>query len=175
MANRLMKGHFQTEDYIKASGLSYALFRNVLYLDAIPLFVGPNVFDTGIYLPAGQGKVSFALRSEMGEAMATVLAADNTTGKVYTLTNSTSYSFDDVAAVLTDISGKQVRYIPAEQPAFEQQLKAREVPEMAIQRIIGFLTDIKNGQEDEVSSDLEKLLGRKPATLHEGLKTIYTL
>jgi NAD(P)H dehydrogenase (quinone) len=44
------------------------------------------------------------------------------------------------------------------------------VPETMIERVTGFLTDIKNGQEEEVSPDLENLLGRKSASLREGLK-----
>ena len=33
-------------------------------MDIIPQFVGERVFDTGINLPTGQGRVSFTLRSE---------------------------------------------------------------------------------------------------------------
>jgi NAD(P)H dehydrogenase (quinone) len=73
LVNKLMEGHFQTEDCIEASGLNYVLFCNVLYMDAIPQFVGERVLDTGIYFPTGQGRVPFALRSEMGEAIAHVL------------------------------------------------------------------------------------------------------
>ena len=175
MANQLMEGHFQTEDYVMASGLTYALFRNVLYMDAIPQFVGPDVFNRGIFLPAGQGKVPFALRNEMGEAMAAVLAANTTTSKIYKLTGSEAYSFTDVAAALTNLSGKDVLYTPAEPSVFATQLTARGLPDMIVQRIIGFLTDIKNGQEDEISPELENLLGRKPASLKEGLKTLYNL
>lgn len=173
MANALMDGHFQTEDYIMASGLTYALFRNVLYMDAIPQFVGPHVFDAGIHLPAGQGKVPFALRADMGEAMANALAADSSGSRVYQLTGSKAYSFADVAATLSNLSGKTVTYTPAESSVFAAQLTERGVPDMVVQRIIGFLTDIKNGQEDDVSSDLENLLGRKPISLREGLKTLY--
>ncbi|GAB3022065.1 SDR family oxidoreductase [Spirosoma pulveris] len=173
MANQLMEGHFQTEDYIRTSGLTYALFRNVLYMDAIPQFVGPTVFDAGIHLPAGQGKVPFALRAEMGEAIANALVASDGGSSVYQLTGSEAYSFVDVAAALTDLSGKQINYAPAEPSAFEAQLTGRGVPEVVVRRIIAFMTDIKNGQEDEVSPDLEKLLGRKPTSLRDGLKTLY--
>lgn len=114
LANQLMMGHFQTEDYIKQSGLSYTIFRNVLYMDAIPQFVGGNVFETGIFLPTGQGKVPFALRSDMGEAIANALVADDCANRIYQFTGSKSYSFDDVAATLTDLSGKTVPYISAE-------------------------------------------------------------
>ncbi len=173
MVNRLMEGHFQTEDYLKASGLPSSLFRNVLYMDVLPQFVGADVFNTGIYQPAGEGKIPFALRREMGEAIAGVLAADGPTQPIYTLTGRESYSFHDVAAALTAIAGKTVTYTPAEVPAFEQRLKARGLPDVVIQRIVGFVTDIKNGQEDAVSPDLEKLLGRPPATLQQGLKELF--
>ncbi len=175
MANQLMEGHFQTEDYIKASGLSYILFRNVLYMDAIPQFVGPNVFDMGIHLPAGQGRVSFALRSELGEAIANALVVAGNDKKIYEFTGSESYSFSDVATTLTELSGREVRYTPAEKSTFAEQMKERGVPDIRIQRVIGFMTDIKNGQEDEISPDLENLLGRKPASLEEGLKTLFNV
>lgn len=175
MANKLMEGHFQTEDAIKASGLAYSLFRNVLYMDALPQFLGPNVLETGITLPAGQGQVPFALRREMGEAIANVLAADGPARPAYQLTNRASYSFADVAATLTDLAGKPIPYTPAEVPAFTQGLQERSLPDVVVGRIIGFMTDIKNGQEDEVSPDLEQLLGRRPTGLREGLKALYQL
>ncbi|WP_193199778.1 SDR family oxidoreductase [Nostoc sp. MG11] len=175
LANKLMEGHFQTEDYIKASGLNYVLFRNVLYMDTIPQFVGERVFDTGINLPTDQGRVPFALRSEMGEAIAHVLLESDCSNRIYKLTGSETYSFDDVAATLSDLSGKKVAYTPAEKSAFETQMKGHGVPEMMIEKVTGFLTDIKNGQEDKVSPELENLLGRKPASLREGLKVLFKL
>ena len=175
LVNKLMEGHFQTEDYIKASGLTHTLFQNILYMDVIPQFVGPGVFEQGIYLPAGDGTVAFALRNDMAEAMANVLAAGESGNKLYELTGSESYSFADVAAALTDLSGRPVRYTAAEKPAFEAGMRERGLPDGMIQRITDFITDIKNGQEAEVSCDLEILLGRKPTPLKAGLKELYKL
>jgi NAD(P)H dehydrogenase (quinone) len=173
LVNKLMVGHFQTEDCIKASGLNYVLFRNALYMDTIPLFVGAGVLDTGINLPTGDGRVSFALRSEMGEAIANALLESGGGNRIYQLTGSESYSFDNVAATLAELSGKEVGYTPAEKSVFEAQMKERGTPSAVVQKIVGFLTDIKNGQEADVSPDLENLLGRKPASLKEGLKVLF--
>lgn len=176
LANELMLGHFQTEDYIKASGLNYTIFRNALYMDTIPQFVGgEKVFETGIYFPAGHGRVAFALRSEMGEAIAHILSENGCSNQIYILTGSETYSFDDVAATLSDLSGKKLDYTSAEKSAFETQMKERGTPEAMIQQIVGFLTDIKNGQEEEISPDLENLLGRESASLKEGLKVLFNL
>lgn len=175
LVNKLMEGHFQTEDYIKESGMTYTLFQNILYMDVLPQFVGPNVFERGIFVPAGEGRVAFALRNDMGEAMANALAAGGSDNRIYKLTGSQSYSFADVAAALTNLSGKPVRYTAAETAAFEADMKERGLPDVIIQRVTGFITDIKNGQEADVSPDLESLLGRKPASLQEGLKGLFNL
>ncbi|MCB2410773.1 SDR family oxidoreductase [Hymenobacter lucidus] len=173
LANQLMERHFQTEAYIQASGLPYILFRNILYMDVLPLFTGPQVLETGINLPAGQGRVAYALRSEMGEAIANVLLESSCDNRVYRFTGSEAYSFADVAAALAGAAGQPVRYTPIEAATFAAGMQARGVPELATRRTIGFLTDIKNGQEAEVSPELETVLGRPPMSLAEGVKLLY--
>lgn len=174
LANELMKRHFQTEDYLKESGLTHILFRNALYMDTIPAF-GGNVLAAGINLPAGDGRVAFALRSEQGEAIANVLAQSVSGDSTYRLTGPEAWSYRDVASTLSELSGKDVRYTPVETSAFEAQMKARGVPGPQIEKIVAFQTDIRNGQEEEVTPELEELLGRRPASLREGLKTLFRL
>jgi NAD(P)H dehydrogenase (quinone) len=175
LANKLMNGHFQTEDYLKSSGLNYLIFRNSLYMDTVPQFVGEKVFETGINLPTGEGKVAFALRAEIGEAIANALLENDCKNKIYKLTGSESYSFDDVANCLTELSARKIDYKALEKSAFEARLKERGLPEVMIERIAGFLIDIKNGQEEEIRPDLENLLGRKPASLKQGVKILFNL
>lgn len=49
------------------------------------------------------------------------------------------------------------------------------MPEPVARRVLGFYDDIRGKQLDETSSDLEKLLGHEPATLHEGLRELFDL
>ena len=176
LANKLMVEHFETEDYIIASGLGYTFFRNILYMDAIPQFIGGKVaLERGIFLPAGDGKVAFALRNEMGEAMANVLLSEDCSNKIYNFTGDKVYSFYDIAVALTELSGKEVKYTPVEESAFAEMMKQRNVPEPGIQKIIDFITDIKHNQEADMYDDLEKTLGRKPVALKEGLKQLFEL
>ena len=175
LANKLMIGHFQTEDLIKASGLNHIIFRNILYMDFIVGVVGKNVLETGIQLSAGAGRVAYALRDELGEAMAYVLLDGDWNDTTYRFTNSQSYSFAEVAAALSELSGKRIQYTPIETSAFEARMTERGAPAFLSQRLSGFLTDIGNGQEDHVSPDLAHFLGRQPASLEEGLKVLFKL
>lgn len=176
LVNELMKRHFLTEDYIRASGVPYVLFRNILYMDTLPRYLnGKQVLDTGIRLPAGEGRASFALRREMGEAIANVLAEGDCHNRIYTFTNTESYSFHDVAAALTELSGRSVPYTPTEPEAYVAALTAHGLPEATARFLLAFLTDIKHGQESQVSPELAQWLGRRPATLKEGLRELMGL
>lgn len=176
LANKLMKEHFETEDYIIKSGLSYTFFRNILYMDAIPQFIGGSAaLETGIFLPAGDGKVSFALRSEMGEAMANVLLDPKSEKEIYNFTGFKTYSFYDIATALTELTGKEVKYTNVDDATFEERMKQRNLPAPVIQKILDFIRDIKNNQEAAIYADLEVQLGRKPTGLKDGLKTLFNL
>ncbi|MGV3524328.1 MAG: SDR family oxidoreductase [Candidatus Sericytochromatia bacterium] len=175
LANTLMRRHFQTEDYLRASGLAFVLFRNALYLDVIPGFVGQQVLETGIQLPAGQGQVAFALRSEMGEAIAKVLAQPVWNQPLYTLTGAEAVGFQDVATALSALSGRSVTYTPLALSTYVERMQAQGLPPALIQKLAGFLEDISQGQEATVSPDLATLLGRPPASLQQGLQQLYAL
>lgn len=176
LANAMMVEHFHTEDRIKESGLKYTLFRNSLYMDSVPWYTGKQVFETGVFFqPAGDGKVAYALRKEQGEAIANVLLNENFENKTYKFTSNEAYSFYDIATALTELSGKEIKYADIEIPEYEEMMKKAGVPEFVIKMMISFNTDIKNGQEAEITNDLEHKLGRKPTSLKEGLKILFNL
>ncbi|WP_042160623.1 SDR family oxidoreductase [Paenibacillus gorillae] len=171
----MLEPHFQTEDYIKESQIPYTILRNTIYADTLPMFLGENVFDTGIYLPAGNAEVPFALRRELGEAAANVILQPNpNNNKTYVLTGSEPYSFENLAEALSEISGKTVNYINADSKSFEETLRGASVPEYAISVLSGYVTDMREGRYNLLTNDLESILGRKPLSLREALKEVYS-
>ena len=174
LQNKLMEDHFNTEDYIKNSGLNYTIFQNGLYMEFLQPFVNKAQLERGISLPTGDGKIAFTLRAEQAEAIAHVLLNEKFENKTYQFTNNETYSFFDVVNTLSELSGKSIKYTPVELSVFEETMKQRGLPNAAINKMGGFLTDIKDNQETVVSSDLETKLARKPVTLQEGLKIIFS-
>lgn len=166
--------HKLTEKWIKESGLTYTLLRNNLYVDVVPMFIGENILETGtIYLPASNGRAAWTLRSDMAEATANVLASEGHEGKTYSITNVDSYTYQDVANAITEITDKQISYVSPTVEEFQQALKSNNVPEEYIGLFTGFAVAQAEGEFDVTGSDLENLLGRKPTTLKEFLKTVY--
>lgn len=46
----LMSSHFETETYLKKSGLTYTILRNTMYADALTQILGPNALNQNIHL-----------------------------------------------------------------------------------------------------------------------------
>lgn len=166
----LMADHFQTEDHVRESGLPYTFMQNNLYSEMIPFYIGDKALEKGIFFPAGDGKIPFALRDEMGEAIANVLTENSHLKKVYNIANTVSYSFHDIAKYLSELSGKAITYTAADPEVFLNNLRNSHLPEKMQQVFTGFATAMRNGDFDLPGTDLQALLHRKPADLKQYLK-----
>jgi len=171
----LAEAHLNTEKWLKESGLTYTILRNNLYMDFIPVFLGEKVLETEtIYLPANSGKVSAALRSEMAEAAANILASSGHENKIYNIANSEAYTYTDVAKYISEATGKEIRYISPSPEEYTQTLTKAGVPAEYIGIFTGFALAQAQGELEAVSNDLQNLIGRKPTSLKEFLKTVYS-
>jgi NAD(P)H dehydrogenase (quinone) len=168
-------GHLHTEALLKASGIHYTILKHSIYTDMLPYFMGDKVLETGVFLPAGKGKVPFASRTDMGIAGAKLMLGTGHENKWYQLAGDVSYTFDDIAAILSELSGKPVSYVSPSQEEYTTQLSAAGVPgEMA--HVFGaFAQSMKQGEFDLPDTTLEKILGRKPESVKEYLKKAYSL
>ncbi len=175
LRNALMGEHFETEAMIRESGLAPVIFRNALYMDAVPQFVGgARALESGIFLPAGDGRVAFALRREQGEAIANALLLPDARA-LYTLTGPAAWSFGDVAEALGAVAGTAVSYTDVSEEAFRAGMAQRGLPEAVVGKVTAFVLDVRAGQEATVTPELADLLGRAPASLADGLREVFGL
>lgn len=165
--------HLATEKAIKASGIAYTFFRNNLYTDFIPMFIGDKVLETGVYWPSGEGRLSAAVRDEMAEAAANVLTGNGHEGKEYIISSDENVSFGDVAAIISKASGKTVAFTSPSQQEYKATLTGAGVPSEYIGMFAGFAEAIKNGEFETGKQDLSALLGRKATSVEEYLTKQY--
>ena len=168
-----LEDHYQAEAYIKQNGFTYTMLQHSLYLDVIPMFIGEQVLDTGVFFPAGEGRVAYASRTDLAEAISKIALSDAFDNQSLPLTNVENYSYADVAKILTELSGKEVAYVSPTPEIFADTLKGFGLPEPIIQMSLGFAAGIKNNDFDKTFPNLETILGRKPQTLKDFLKSVY--
>lgn len=168
--------HWKTDNLIKESGLTYTILKNGLYTDILPMFMGDKVIETGtIFLPAGDGKASYTSRYDLAAAGAILLTTEGHKNKVYEMGGPVAYSFQDIAGMLSELSGKTIQYVSPSAEVFSEQLKSYGLPDEAIQGAATFCVAIAQGEFDFPSTDLETILGRKAQTVRDFLKAAYQL
>lgn len=173
--NTMLRDYFETEARIRESGVPALIFRNALYLDTLPVFLGgPAVFTTGIRLPAGHGQVAFALRREMGEAAANAILDHPGGDRTYVLAAPRAYTFGDAARALSEISGSTVTYAPVSADEFVARAVEAGLPEPMARHLTESFADVRDNQLGQTSTDLRALLGRAPASLRSGLAELFT-
>jgi len=169
----LEDAHKETAAFLKTSGLRYTLLNNTLYADVLPIFLGDKVLETGVFFPAGSGKVPFATRMDMAEASAVLLVSNEYKENIYVFASDTVYSFADIAQILSEVSGKNVPYLNPSKEVYIAQMKELGLPETALGFMAAFGEAIANNELDTNSTVLPLLLGRKPTSLKEYLQSVY--
>jgi len=171
----LQDTHVKTENWIKESGIPYTILQNALYMDMIPIFAGEAVLNNALILqPADQGKSSSVLREELAEVAANVIIGEGHENKVYPLSNPEAHTYQNVAEIITEASGKEIKYQSPSAEEFQTTLTALGVPAEYIGLFTAFSVAQAKGELELNDSTLEKLLGRKPITAKVYLTKIYS-
>ncbi|WP_224994472.1 SDR family oxidoreductase [Cesiribacter sp. SM1] len=162
-----------TEAYLKASGLVYTILKNGYYFEGLGYLIGSQVPGSEILFTAGEGKIAFVKRTELAAATAALLTSEGHNNQEYTLSGSEAYSFHDIARELSALAGHPIAYKSSELAPYIAQKVAAGFPEV----VAGFLAQwgaaAKHGMLSGTHDTVERLLGRKPTSLREYLKTTY--
>lgn len=170
----IAKSHLDAEQALKTAGLPYTLLKNGLYMDLLPIFLGQQVIETGVvFQPAGEGKTAFVLRNDLAEATANVLVSEGHEGKEYELPGSVAVSYDEVATILSELSGKPISYVSPTQEVYHSEMTKVGVPEPYVHMFGAFAEAIRQGEFESTGGDLPGLLGREPVTPATYLRQVY--
>jgi NAD(P)H dehydrogenase (quinone) len=165
--------HYHTEQYLQQTGITYTVFRNTMYAEAIPQLLG-NALQSGTwYFPAGNAKNNFASRTDIAEALATVISQPlSHQDKVYEIASGQSYSCGEIAAMISHNTGKPMIYNTISLEMMKKEMEKVGIPEAIIALISSGVEAIDAGEFDITDTSLENILGRKPADLKDYLKML---
>jgi NAD(P)H dehydrogenase (quinone) len=171
----LGKAHIYTDDFLQNSGITYTILRHTLYMEFAPYFMGGKkvVENKMVYLPAGEGKVAFLMRSDMAEIAANILTSEGHENKIYNISGEKAFSYGDIAQMISKITGNEIKYVSPTVDEFVKTMQEAGVPEEMIGMSAGFAQAIDQGEFDTINPGISKLLGKEPVTLEEFLAKVY--
>jgi uncharacterized protein YbjT (DUF2867 family) len=160
---QLGRWHRAVEKYIEASGIAYTFLRpnnfNENFLNYYP--PGP---DGNIYLPFADGKVSWIDGKDIGEAAAIALTTEGHANKAYSLTGPEALGVAEVAAILSEVSGSNIRYVDVPESAAREGMFKSGAPEWMVSAMMELHAVDKAGYAGAVTGELQGIIGRAPTT-----------
>lgn len=166
--------HRATEADLRASGLKLTILRNTLYADFLPMTVGTAIESGVFYLNAGLGKTTFLSRDDLGEATAAAALAEVGAKEIYELTGDTAHSYADVASVVSNATGKPIRYQAVAEADYAKALARYGVPEWMAIALANMYTAVAQNRFAIVTGDFAKLTGHAPRTLEQNIATLFS-
>jgi uncharacterized protein YbjT (DUF2867 family) len=165
----LARQHHHTEEHLRASGMAWTVLRDNLYLDFFPQLIGTDDVIRG---PAGDGRVAAVAQDDVAVAARAVLLDPGVhAGATYSLTGPEALGLDDVAAVLSRETGRDVVYHRETLDEAYASRAAYGAPDWQVDAWVSTYTAIAAGEMAGVTDDVERLSGRLPMSLTDLLRS----
>ncbi|MEV0785537.1 NAD(P)H-binding protein [Streptomyces sp. NPDC050423] len=167
------RDHAATEDALRASGVPFTSLRNGFYAASAMQFAAHGVESGEITLPE-DGPVAWTTHADLADAAAAVLADEGRfDGPTPPLTAAQALTFDDIAAIAGDITGRTITRATAPDTEFREQLTGQGAPAGTADQLLGIFAAARAGEFAAVDPTLAALIGREPLSmstvLHEQL------
>lgn len=163
----LARDHWATEEHIRERGLTGTFLRDNLYLDVLPHFAGEDGLLRG---PAADGRVAAVAQADVVDVAAAILTDPGPhAGRTYDLTGPEALTLEEVAATLTQETGRDVRYVPETLDEAYASRAAYGAEDWQVEAWVSTYAAIAAGELEGVTDDVATLTGHAPRSLVEVL------
>lgn len=159
--------HHKIEKYIERSEIPYAHIRPGFFMQNISGIHAKEIReDDMIFIPAGISKASFIDAKDIGLATATVLHdAKRYKNTAHTITGSQSLDYDEIAAVLSDVTERKITYA---KPSFIRYwfryVFRRKLDMNYVNVTVALYLMTRMGSAQAITHTFYELTGREPRT-----------
>jgi NAD(P)H dehydrogenase (quinone) len=159
--------HRDTEKALRESGLAWTALRHAFYAEyQVP--AGAQAIATGQLIHNnGDGKTAYVSREDCAAVAAAVLTTEGHEGRAYDITGPEALGQGDMAALLSEVSGRPVEAVAVDDEAFIQGLTSAGVPEPGAREFASYGSAVRERYIDQISGAVENLTGRPPRSLRE--------
>lgn len=152
--------HHHGEVAVAASGCDYVILRPQYFMQTL---VGPmaEAAKTGVLTMAAEGSTRLGLVDveDIAAVAAVVLTRPGHEGEVLVPTGPAALSFDEMAATLADVLGREVRYEQRDAGELTRWLAERGMPDWHIDDVLKIHGEAASAA---VTSDVEEITGTAP-------------
>lgn len=154
----LGRWHAEGDEAVRAVGIPYTIIQPGNFAQNF-IHVYPPDAQGSIYLPWGEGKVAFIDTADIAEVIVTALTEPGHEGKVYEVTGSEAISAAQAAQVITDASGRKVRYVDIPEATAHDAMKALGMSDLLVKALLELHGVCKAGYANAVTQTVRQITG----------------
>ena len=156
------------DEYIKSSGLSYTITAPNNFMQNFINFHANDIKNGTMYLPTGNGKVSWVDIRDIAAVNAVILQNPSTfSGQTVEITGSESLSYADCLAIISEAIGKKVLFVDVPEQAAIDGMRQYHMPEFVIEVMSSLNKLIKEGKAETVKETIKSIAGKTPILFSE--------
>ena len=160
--------HAESEDYIKNTGVPYTFLRPNGFMQNLVNYNAATInTQNAFYGCQGEGKVSHIDVRDVAAVALKALTENGHEDKTYTLTGPVALSNLQIAQILSDDVGREIRYLDLPSQQFQQALLGAGLPEWSADALVNLQDFYRAGKASSVTSDVEQLLRRRPTSFEQ--------
>lgn len=163
-----MQTHAAAESYLTDSKMHFSSMRNGFYADSATILLGDAVRTGELRMPE-DGPVAWTAHADLAEVTSKLLQNGEMSGASASMTGGEALDFTQIAKIVSEITGREVRrsVIPDEQ--YENALIARGVPKARAAVMLGMFRASRKGEFAKTDPTLKNILGRAPISMRDVL------
>jgi uncharacterized protein YbjT (DUF2867 family) len=154
------------ERHLEAAGLAFNIIRPNWFMQNFNTFWLHGILTQGqILLPTGDAKGSFIDARDIAAVAAELLVSDRFNGQDFDLTGAEALDHHQVAALLSEATGKAIGYTDIPPEAMREGLLAAGLPTDYADFLLVILGYFKAGYSARTTDAVHTITGRAPRTL----------
>ncbi|MDR7071519.1 SDR family oxidoreductase [Fictibacillus barbaricus] len=161
----MAKWHRAIEKEMEQSGIAYTFLRPNSFMQNVVNFSSHTIKDHGaFYAPIGDGQVAMIDARNVAKIAFHVLTEEGHENKAYYLSGPEAISFQKMAEILSDVTGKSIRYVDVPAESARQSMLDAGMPVETTDALLELYHINKLGYTAEVSDSIEMITGQKAVT-----------
>lgn len=155
------------ESKIRLSGIPWTLLRNNMYMESMLGWLKRFKEEGKLPYPLKEGRIAFVAYQDLAHATAAACMSKGAEGKIYELTGPDAPSMPELAALLSEETGADIRFeYPSEQDYLQFSKMDKASPVM-LQILLSIYRAAEAGEWGNVTGHVEELTGRAPISIRE--------
>jgi len=157
--------HAANERHIRNSGVGFTFLRPNSFMQNFINYFPPR--DGVIYLPWGNGKASFVDARDIATVAVRALTNEAHKNKIYTLTGPAALSIDEVARTLSQVAGREIKYVDVPESAARDAMPNAGMAEWQVDLLMELHSINKQSRWSTITSDVQEVIGKPPIDFRE--------